>query len=86
MAGLMKTTVHIADALLADIQKIAAKRQTTLKALVDEGLRHVIASEGERKKAFKLKDCSVGVKGAAWPLEGKSWEEVRAMIYEGHGE
>jgi hypothetical protein len=45
VAGRMKTTVQISDALLADVKKVAAKRNTTLKTLVDEGLRLVVANE-----------------------------------------
>ena len=85
MAGRMKTTVHISDALLADVQKIVAKRKTTLKALVDEGLRHVVENERTVQEPFKMKDASVGHSGDPWPLEGKSWEEIRDIIYEGRG-
>jgi hypothetical protein len=81
----MKTTVVIADALLADVQKIAAKRKTTLRALVDEGLRHVVANEKAPRMPFKLEDASVGTIGAPWPLEGKSWAEIRDIIYEDRG-
>lgn len=86
MASHMKTTVQISDALLANVQKIAAKRKTTLKALVDEGLRHVVDMENAPRKKVKLKDCSYGDPKAAWPLEGKFWEEIRNSIYEGRGE
>ena len=36
----MKTTVQIPDALLAEIQQIATKNKTTLRALMQEGLQH----------------------------------------------
>ncbi len=76
----MKTTVQIPDALLAEIQQIATKNKTTLRALMLEGLQHVVELE-RKKKPFKLKDCSVGDPNAPWPLEGKSWEEIRALAY-----
>lgn len=86
MASHMKTTVQISDVLLADVHKIAAKRKTTFKALVDEGLRHIVESEQNEKTQLKLKDFSYGDPNAPWPLEGKSWEEIRTIIYEGRGE
>jgi predicted transcriptional regulator len=85
MASNMKTTVQISDALLADVQKIAAKRKTTLKALVDEGLRLVVDHDRSAKTQIKMRDVSVGKPGDPWPLEGKSWEEVRDIIYEDRG-
>ena len=85
MASHMKTTVHISDALLADIHKIAAQRKTTFKALVDEGLRHVVETASATKKQFKMKDASVGKPGDPWPLDGKSWEEIRDIIYGDRG-
>jgi uncharacterized protein YacL len=86
MAGHMKTTVVIPDALLADIQKIAAKNKTTFRALVQEGLLHVIEQDQKKKKPKKIKDCSFGDPNEVWGLEGMSWEEIRAVIYEGRGE
>ena len=81
MASHMKTTVQIPDALLAEIQQIATKNKTTLRALMQEGLQHVVERERTKKKPFKLKDCSVGDPNAPWPLEDKSWEEIRAIAY-----
>lgn len=81
MASHMKTTVQISDALLAEVKKVAAKRKTTLKTLIDEGLRLVVDNEQKKKEPFKLKDCSVGDPNAPWPLEGKTWEEIRTLAY-----
>jgi hypothetical protein len=39
----MKTTVEIADPLLREARKIAARERTTLRALVEQGLRRVVA-------------------------------------------
>jgi mRNA-degrading endonuclease RelE of RelBE toxin-antitoxin system len=43
----MKTTVDIPQSLLDEAKKLAANHRTTVKALVEEGLRHVI-SEHQR--------------------------------------
>jgi hypothetical protein len=85
MASHMKTTVQIPDALLAEIQAIATKNKTTLRALMQEGLMHVVERERMKKKPFKLKDCSVGDPNAPWPLEGKSWDEIHDLAYGDRG-
>lgn len=84
MASHMKTTVHIPDALLAEAQALAAKEKTTLKALIAEGLQKVVR-EHKAAKPFKMKDCSFGDPNAPWPLEGKSWDEIRALVYGDRG-
>lgn len=84
MASHMKTTVHIADGLLAEAQAIAVREKTTLKALVNEGLLHVVTCRKHRKP-FKLKDGSVGGQGLNPELKDASWETIRALIYEGRG-
>ena len=56
----MKTTIDLSDALFDSAKELAQQRQTTLRALVEEGLRRVLAdSRSKSKPAFKLKDASV---------------------------
>jgi hypothetical protein len=56
----MKTTIDVSDALFNSAKELAQKRQTTLRALVEEGLRRVLAdSQAKVKPAFKLKDARV---------------------------
>ena len=43
----MKTTIDLPDALLEQSKIAAAKRRTTLKKLVIEGLETVLAADGE---------------------------------------
>ena len=77
----MKTTVQIPDALLAEIQQIATKNKTTLRALMQEGLQHVVERERMKKKPFKFKDCSVGGDGLVDELKNASWSDIVAMSY-----
>ena len=84
MASHMKTTVHIADAVLAQAQALAARDNTTLKALIDEGLRHVVAKRA-KPGTFKLRDASVGGAGLNPEFQNASWEDIRALVYEGRG-
>ena len=78
----MKTTVEISDALLEKARELAAARSTTLRQIFEEGLMKVIDSSDQRPK-YKMRDASFGGKG---PAPKKTWEEIRAIIYEGRGE
>jgi len=79
----MKTTLEIADPLLKEARKIASRENTTLRALVEQGLRQVVASRKE--PPFRLRNVSVGGQGLHPDLEGKGWDAIRDLIYEGHG-
>lgn len=60
MGILMKTTIEVSDALFASAKRLAQQRQTTMRALVEDGLRRVLSdSQAKIKPAFKLKDVSV---------------------------
>jgi hypothetical protein len=45
-----------------------------------------VAERSARAKPFKLRDMSVGSPGGASDYEKLSWEEKRALMYEGRGE
>ena len=81
----MKTTVEIADALLDEARRAAQKDKTTVRALIEEGLRLVLTSR-RQSKPFKLRDGSFkGGKGLQPGIREGDWEQIRALIYEGHG-
>ena len=82
----MKTTIDIADPLFERARKVAEREGTTLRALVEEGLRQVL----ERKtstRPFKLRDASFrgSCKGFSPEFADGNWERIRAAIYEGRG-
>jgi hypothetical protein len=81
----MKTTLDIADPLLDQVRRIAARDGETLRSLVEQGLRKVVAERNAKAKPFKLRDVSVGTPGAPSEYENLSWEEKRALMYEGRG-
>ena len=56
----MKTTLDIADPLLREARQIAARDGTTLRALVEQGLRNVVA-EKKQKRTFRLRKASFKV-------------------------
>jgi hypothetical protein len=51
----MKTTVEISEALLEETRRTAVREKTTVRALIEEGLRKVVTERAARRKAFKLK-------------------------------
>jgi hypothetical protein len=84
MVSNMKTTVEIPDILLEEARRLAALEQTTLKSLVAEGLRRIIA-ERQKKETFKLRKVTFRGQGLQPHLAGASWEEIRDQAYEGRG-
>ena len=49
----MKTTLDIPDPLLREARKVAERERTTLRALVEQGLRRVLADK-QRRCGFRL--------------------------------
>ncbi len=86
MASHMKTTIHIADGLLEEARRIARREKTTLKALVDEGLRKVAAErQGRMPGAFKLRRASFKGGGLQPHIAGATWDQILAIGYEERG-
>ncbi len=80
----MKTTVEIPNSLLEEARKLASREGTTVRALVEQGLRRILA---ERKQAptFHLRKASFKGEGLQPSAADASWERVRGLIYEGRG-
>ncbi|MGH7563498.1 MAG: type II toxin-antitoxin system VapB family antitoxin [Gemmatimonadota bacterium] len=81
----MKTTVEIADALLAEARQVARRDGTTLRALIEQGLRRIVGERSESRE-FELRKVSFGGEGLGPDVAGGSWEEIRRRIYEDRGE
>lgn len=78
----MKTTVEIADALLDEARRQAEREGTTLRALIEEGLRRLL-EERRSVRPFQLRRATYGGEGVDPELGG--WEEIRRRAYEGRG-
>ncbi|MGI8424952.1 MAG: DUF2191 domain-containing protein [Chloroflexota bacterium] len=81
----MKTTIDIADALLEDAKRVAARDGITLRALVEDGLRKALSERTSGRSGFKLKDASFRGNGTQPGIDLSNWEQIRDLIYEGHG-
>jgi hypothetical protein len=77
----VKTTIDIADPILREVRKVATREGTTLRALVEEGLRRIL-TERKRKSPFRLRLVSVGGRGLRPELQNKSWDDIRELSYQ----
>jgi Arc/MetJ family transcription regulator len=80
----MKTTVEISDALLAEARAVASREGTTVRALLEEGLR---VSLERRKHAtrFKLRKATFRGTGLRPGFSSERWDQIRDAAYEGRG-
>ena len=80
----MKTTVEIPDSLLEEAKRLAGREGTTVRALIEEGLRRTLA---DRKRAtkFRLRKATFKGTGIQVGFAGASWDRIRDAAYEGRG-
>ena len=74
----MKTTIDIADNLLAQAKDLAHKEKTTLRALTEEGLRHVV---NLRRRPGRKRKIRLVTFGGKTPPEAFRWSEMRKALY-----
>jgi len=84
MGSHMKTTVEISDSLAREAKALAAHEGTTLRDLIESGLRAVLR-ERRTKAAFQLRDASYRGNGLQAEFRGADWERIREAAYEGRG-
>lgn len=84
MGAHMKTTIEVSDALMEQARRLAAREHTTLRALVEEGLRKVLA-EKRQAAPFRLRRASFKGRGLQPSARDAGWERVRDLAYEGRG-
>ena len=80
----MKTTIEISDDLARRAKAHAAKEGTTLRSLVERGLREVLRTEREKLR-FELRDARVGGHGLQAEFRNADWQRIREVAYEGRG-
>jgi len=80
----MKTSIQIPNSLFEEARKLAHRERTTLKALVEEGLRRII-SDRKQRSGFRLRKATFKGNGIQPHLADASWDRIRELSYEGRG-
>lgn len=80
----MKTTVDIADDLLLRAKQEAEASHTTLRSLIEEGLREILGRKSAAKRQ-PVKPVTFRGKGLQREFSGKGWDAIRDAIYGNKG-
>ena len=72
----MKTTIDISDALALKAKALAARRGTTFREIVEQGIRHAL-QEAQQVQTFQLVDKSVTGNGLQAEFRNKPWAVIR---------
>lgn len=81
MLSHMKTTINLPDALWQSARRYAKEHNTTVTALIQEGL-HKVLHERITSQRFALPDCSFGEGGLSAEFCGRGWDQIREAAYD----
>ena len=81
----MKTTIEISDGLLRRAKQLAARQNTTLRAVLEDALRETLDRQGSAKSARPVKTHTFRGKGLKPGLSWEDWSTIRDLAYEGRG-
>jgi hypothetical protein len=81
----MKTTVQLPPALLREAKRVALRDRTTVKALIEKGLRAELRARGPRAAGFTLRKATFRGDGLVAGRSLGDWEAIRDLIYPGRG-
>ncbi|HEY5633271.1 MAG TPA: type II toxin-antitoxin system VapB family antitoxin [Burkholderiaceae bacterium] len=81
----MRTTVVISDPLFQQAKRIAAREGVTMRAMIELGLRKVIAQKKSKDGKFRLRPASFAGTGLRPELQGENWDRIRAIAREDRG-
>jgi hypothetical protein len=82
---IMKTTIEIADGIFEQAQSIARREETTLRALVEQGLRLVLKEKQSKPSEWKWKPLVVQGEGLTAEFRDGGWDRIRDEVYRGRG-
>jgi hypothetical protein len=77
----VKTTIDISDAILEKVKALAAREGTTVRALVEDGLRQLLKTRRAATE-FHLREASFAGHGLNPHFRDAAWDEIRDAIYE----
>lgn len=84
MGAIMKTTIEIQDDLMKAAKALARKQGTTLRSIVERGIRSTLKEE-QQSSRYDLADKSVKGKGLQADFQQAAWSDIRDAAYRGHG-
>lgn len=84
MVSHMKTTIEISDALAKEAKAVARRERTTLRALIEAGLRQLLRGR-RRRESFELRDASFRGRGLQPEFRDADWQRIREAAYEERG-
>jgi Arc/MetJ family transcription regulator len=76
----MRTTVDLPDELLREVQQVARAEGTTMRSLMEEGLRAMLARHLAAAR-FSLRDASVPGEGVSAQYADATWAQLREAAY-----
>jgi hypothetical protein len=80
----VKTTVELPDGLVREAKRLALREHTTVRALIERGLREVIS--GRRPSArFTLRRAAFRGDGLVGGRSLRDWESIRDLSYSERG-
>jgi hypothetical protein len=80
----MKTTVELSDSLLQQAKRVALRERTTVKALIEQGLRLVVADR-KRGAKFTLRNAAFRGDGLVSGRSLQDWAAIRDLVYSERG-
>jgi Arc/MetJ family transcription regulator len=81
----MKTTIDIADALLRQLRALAARRNTTMRSLVEAALRDALTRQNLHRSPAPLETPTFKGRGLHPGVSWDDWADIRSAAYEGRG-
>jgi len=81
----MKTTIELPDDLLERSKVVARRENSTLKALIEEGLRLALRARTRRRAAAPFAVRPFQGDGLSAEFAGAGWGQVRDAIYRDRG-
>ena len=80
----MKTSFELPDSLLREAKRVALRERTTVRALIERGLRTVIADRRPASR-FALRKASFRGDGLATGASLRDWDSILGAIHPERG-